>query len=207
MKNLTALANTFLLHADEPFLTLSEGLIKVRLIEAALSLGWTIQEGSAAGGVDTASVSNGKLSWINHCRALYYPNSVTTVTIERPFRLAIEIKSRSDHGSKNVSRFEHMYADIEQTSRDPLRAFLFIFDLGIYRSFSGDKTSKRGRPSKHGDFFLTYFPPALSLSDSWRAIQTSINLQIFARTFPCTALNTQRIIVVGAQVLQEELST
>ena len=76
---LSKFADAFIAHAGkELFLTLSEGLIKVRCMETALQLGWTLQEGAGnapAGPVaDYARLKNGSLEWSRAARKIQLGN-------------------------------------------------------------------------------------------------------------------------------------
>src|SRR3990167_6367560 len=91
---------------NDALLSLSEGFVKVRLLEAALSLGWTIQEGVREQKLaDYGSVRLGKLAWLRADRRINLTHGSVDVTIVNPFQLLIELKTVPDYGPKSAGAF------------------------------------------------------------------------------------------------------
>lgn len=156
-------ADTFITRtrADQ-LLTLSEGFIKVRCVETALALGWTIQEGagqSPYGPVADYAVmdSEGIKRWRDY-RRLSLADGSTDLAIVDPLELLLEIKARPDWGTKSQAQFQHMDADVSRVVANPKCAFFFVFDPKIYMSFSGEKTETRGRSAVAAHWFVSHFP-------------------------------------------------
>lgn len=149
--------------SDERLLALSEGLIKVRCIEAGLSLGWTAQEGAGRSPIgdvaDFLTETHGLLCWHRGPRRRRLQVGSSDVTFVSPVSMSLEIKARPDFGTKAQAQFGEMQCDVERAATTPDTAFLFVFDPKIYLSFSGGKTETRGRPAKAADWFIRNFPP------------------------------------------------
>ena len=156
-------ADTFVSRTQaDQLLTLSEGFVKVRCAETALSLGWTIQEGagqSPSGPVaDYAFMDSGVIKRWRDSRRLSVADGSTDLAIVDPIELLLEIKARPDWGTKSQAQFRHMDADVSRVAANPKCAFFFIFDPKIYLSFSGEKIETRGRNAVAAQWFVRYFP-------------------------------------------------
>jgi hypothetical protein len=147
---------------NDSLLSLSEGFIKVRCIEAGLSLGWTIQEGAGRrpdGDVaDYAVKRNGKIVWHRATRKLRLEDGSSDVAVVDPFEMLLEIKARPDYGTKSQAQFQQMDADVERVAKNPKCALFVVFDPRMYLSFSGEKTEARGRPAVASEWFVGSFP-------------------------------------------------
>lgn len=205
--NLSALATTFLsLSAGERLLTLSEGLVKVRCIEAALNLGWTVQEGagnSPSGPVaDFASTRDGAILWRRGPRRLALTDGSADVAIVDPFEMMLEIKARPDYGTKAQAQFQEMEADVARVAKDRRAAFLFVFDPRIYLSFSGEKRETRGRPPVAAHWFTANFPPAAVVAKgghfSVMAERDGNGIAMEFLTLPFE-VGSSRVVAVGAR--------
>ena len=170
---LEVLADMFVqITASESLLSLSEGLIKVRCIEAALRLGWTVQEGAGCrpdGDVaDYAAMRDGKVLWHRAARTLRLADGSSDVAVVDPFEMLLEIKARPDYGTKSQAQFQQMDADVERVAGNPKCALVFVFDPRIYRSFSGEKTETRGRLAVASEWFIASFPAVETIRyDQW----------------------------------------
>jgi hypothetical protein len=157
-------ADAFILRThDDQLLTLSEGFIKVRCIETALSLGWTIQEGAGQSrthaAADYAFMETEKnIKWERRPRRLLLDEGSSDIAIVEPFELLLEIKARPDRGTKSQAQFQQMDADVARIASNPKCVFFFIFDPRIYRSFSGEKIEMRGRNAIAAQWFVRNFP-------------------------------------------------
>jgi hypothetical protein len=151
----------------ERLLALSEGLIKVRVMEVALSLGWVLQEG--AGGPANAPVADylwmegGELRRKRILRLLRLIGGSCDFTVVAPHGFMLEIKARSDVGTKSQAQFEEMGCDVRRVASEQGVGFLFVIDEKVYLSFSGDKNETRGRPAKFGAWFNEHFPRVADL--------------------------------------------
>lgn len=145
--------------ASEPFFTLSEGLIKVRAIESALDLGWTLQEGAPApGSAFTIRTGEIGITISRELRRLTVLDGSADMYVIEPFEMMLEIKARPDVGSKAHAQFEQIMLDINRVATTPKMALLFVFDQDIYSSFSGERSSAKGRPSLHKNWSNAIFP-------------------------------------------------
>lgn len=153
----------------EDFITLSEGLVKIRCLETALSLGWTIQEGVGNSGIaDYATLVAGRISWSRRGRIAQLPSGSSDVAIVKPFTLLLEIKTRPDHGTKSQAQFQAMDEDVTRVASLSQTAFFFLFGKKAYLSFSGEKIETRGRKSFASEWFTKWFVPIDEIpSDQW----------------------------------------
>jgi hypothetical protein len=142
----------------EQFFALSEGLVKVRTIEAALSLGWTVQDGASGKDVVHTLWLDASEVKIESCeRVLKIEDGSADVYITAPIKMMLEIKTRPDFGSKAQAQFSEMLEDVDRVAGLKDTAFLFVFDPKLYRSFSGDKQDKRGRKALSSEWFVANF--------------------------------------------------
>ncbi len=95
--------------SGERLLALSEGLIKVRCIEAGLSLCWIAQEGAGRSPVgdvaDFLVEKDGLISWQRAERLMRPLTGSCDVTFVSPVRMSLEIKARPDFGTKSQAQF------------------------------------------------------------------------------------------------------
>lgn len=175
---LLQLVDAFDVHtANDQLLTLSEGFIKIRCMEAALKLGWTLQEGTSGttrfGRVaDFASLKGNVVTWRRGQRQTSIDEGSTDLAIVSPFEMMLEIKGRPDQGTKAQAQFQQMEADIERVAGNRHCAFLFLLGSKTYMSYSGDKLERRGRkPSAASEWFLNHFP-SLGVLKSSRTLST-----------------------------------
>lgn len=183
-------ADAFVLRThDDQLLSLSEGFIKVRCIETALALGWTVQEGAgqAPDGpiADFAVMVAGTIRWSRASRRLTLPDGSSDLAIVAPHPLLLEIKARPDRGTKSQAQFQQMDADVARIASYPQCIFFFVFDPNIYRSFSGEKTERRGRNAVASHWFVESFPKVDAIpSNRWlqiEAIRDKQNLSMVAQ--------------------------
>ncbi len=162
---LAELANRFLaITQGERLIALSEGLVKIRCIEAALALGWTIQEGTTRPNeADFIREREGQLHWTRGTRVFSIADGSCDVTVVSPFQIGIEIKCRADHGVKAQALFKGIWDDVERVSKIKNMAFLFVFEPKIYLSFSGEKNERRGRKG-NSQWFISSFPPRATVA-------------------------------------------
>lgn len=201
------LADAFVARTTEDLLlAVSEGFVKVRCAEAALSLGWTLQEGSGntltGPMADYASMENGRVAWLRGPRECQLPEGSSDLAVVRPFKMFLEIKTRPDHGTKSQAQFQAMDADVARIAQNRECALLFIFEPVIYASFSGEKTERRGRPPVAAGWFTSCFPSASTVPrSSWYPItasRDSATLNMAFRTCPHTA-GEDTILVIGSR--------
>jgi hypothetical protein len=206
-RKLAALTDAFLqLASREPLLTLSEGLIKIRAAEAALSLGWTIQEGagtSPTGPVaDYAALRNGVITWERGDRRLQLPEGSSDLAVVEPFEMFLEIKARPDYGTKAQAQFQEMDADVARISHYTQCALLFVFDPKIYLSFSGEKREVRGRPAVANAWFIRTFPPLDAVVQAHsldvKGFRDGARLDMTFRAIPFVG-GTSRVVVLGSR--------
>ncbi len=164
---LRRLGNKFLaLTSEDRLLALSEGFLKVRCAEAALALGWTLQEGVGnKGSADFASLSNGSIVWRRSDRILFALEGSADLAIVSPLNMLLEIKARPDHGTKSQAQFEQMDYDVARVAADPRCAMLFVFEPRMYRSFSAEKQESRGRRALTSGWFNRHFPKLQSIPE------------------------------------------
>lgn len=203
--NLSTLASAFIsLASRERLLTLSEGLVKIRCIEAALDLGWTVQEGagnSPSGPVaDYASGRDGAVLWRRGPRRLALANGSADVAVVEPFEMMLEIKARPDYGTKAQAQFQEMDADVARVAQNRHCAFLFVFDPKIYRSFSGEKRETRGRPAVAPHWFTGTFPPASAVGRPGGYSVTAARDGATVVMAFIEMAETSRIVVAGSRV-------
>ncbi len=142
----------------EPFITLAESLLRVRCLETALELGWTIQEGSTnPGTAEILTKKQGVYNWQRSPRKFELDQGSYDVCIVQPCVMLLELKCRPDHGPKANAQFMEILPDVERVSTVRNSAFIFLFDPNIYRSFSGEKNSVNGRPPKGHTWFNNVF--------------------------------------------------
>lgn len=206
--NLTSLVTEFVQRTQsEPFLALSEGLVKVRFMEAALSLGWMLQEGAGQSPdgqlADFLSKKGNELIVTRGRRLVKLPYGSADFTSISPCILMLEFKSRSDFGTKIGAGFGEMWADVQRVADSPGVAFVFVFDEKIYRSFSGGKLERRGRPAGSvATWFAANFPPLAHLLDGTGTMGAclvgEVELQLRFWHQQVTSART-RIVVLGAR--------
>lgn len=201
------LADAFVARTTEDILlAISEGFVKVRCAEAALSLGWTLQEGSrnkpTGPMADYATMLNGRVAWRRDPRKIQLPEGSSDLAVVSPFEMFLEIKTRPDHGTKSGAQFQDMDADVARIAQNRQCALLFIFEPVIYASFSGEKTERRGRPAVADNWFTTCFPSASEIPrNRWYSItasRDSATLNMAFRTCPHTAAE-DTILVIGSR--------
>lgn len=177
------LANAFILRThDDQLLSMSEGFVKVRCMETALALGWTIQEG--AGQIPSGPIADfgvmvsGTIRWSRASRRLTVSDGSADLSIVAPYEILLEIKARPDWGTKSQAQFQQMDADVARIASNPQCAFFFVFDPNIYRSFSGEKIEKRGRNAVASSWFIENFPKVDAIpSNEWLHIEASRDRQ------------------------------
>jgi hypothetical protein len=153
--------------AHDTLLALSEGFIKVRCAEAAMSLGWTLQEGVGNKGLaDFANLVDGHVTWQRGQRLLSAADGSADLAIVSPFKVILEIKARPDHGTKSQAQFEQMDMDVARVSSDLACALFFVFETKSYRSFSSEKMENRGRRALTSKWFNDCFPKLTSISST-----------------------------------------
>ncbi len=83
---------------DDQLLLLAEGFTRVRMLEAALSLGWTIQEGvKNRNRADYATQRRGRIEWVRAPRQITQrPGTIPDVVVSDPIRMLLELKTISD---------------------------------------------------------------------------------------------------------------
>ena len=201
------LADTFIDKAREDLLlTLSGGFVKIRLMEAALSLGWTLQEGTGdAAGKKTADIirlTPGSLKWKRSSRVMQLPAGSADLAILKPIQGFVEKKTRPDIGAKARAQFDEMIEDVDRVATNAACSFFFVLDEKIYRSFSGEKRERRGRPSSNSDWFIKHFEPETKLADPgwfWSTIsRRDTPISLGTRRFR-TVGGFVRTLVVGAR--------
>lgn len=202
-----------LLHrtAEDRLLALSEGFIKVRCAEAALDLGWTLQEGVGNKGVaDFARIIDGKVRWDRGSRMLFAPEGSADLAVVAPFSVLLEIKARPDHGTKSQAQFGQMDEDVARVARDPLCAFLAFFEMKAYRSFSAEKQESRGRRALMAEWFNRNFQKAASIpADAWLNVDAERGdtmLSLLFRKAPHTGAD-ETILVLGCQKHADAVTT
>ena len=201
---LEALAQTLALKAEsEYFFTLSEGLIKVRAIESALDLGWTLQEGAPApGSAFTIRTGAEGIKISRELRRLTVLDGSADMYVIEPFEMMLEIKARPDVGSKAHAQFDQIMPDITRVAAIPKMALLFVFDQDIYSSFSGERSSVEGRPSTHKNWFNSIFPiysDILEYGKLSRHTKLDGNAIEFLFISIKNPIGANRILVVGAR--------
>jgi hypothetical protein len=165
------LLGTELMHrlSKDLLVTISEGFVKVRCMEAALSLGWTIQEGAGVSGkvrvADYASFANGRVSWVRGMKRLSLQYGSADVAVVDPIEIFVEIKCRPDRGTKSQAQFSEMDADVARVASTPNCIFISLFDEKVYRSFSNSKVESRGRRSLLHGWFHECFPTSTDISE------------------------------------------
>lgn len=146
---------------QEPFMTLAESLMRVRCMETALELGWTIQEGSTnPGTAEILTTKDGTPHWQRRERRFELAQGSYDVCVVDPCVILFELKCRPDHGPKANAQFMEILPDVERVSLVKNSAFIFLFDPKIYRSFTGEKSSTTGRPPKGHEWFNGAFESA-----------------------------------------------
>lgn len=158
--------------SNDLLVTISEGFVKVRCMEAALYLGWTLQEGAGVAGkirvADYASLTGGRVSWVRGTKRLSLEHGSADVAIADPFELFIEIKCRPDRGTKSQAQFGEMDADVERVSSMSNCLFIFLFDQKAYRAFANCKMEARGRRALLHGWFHGCFPKASDIArEAW----------------------------------------
>jgi hypothetical protein len=177
--------------------------VKVRCIEAALELGWTLQEGaSAPGSAFTIERTPDGISVRRDRRLLVVEDGSADLYVVAPAQLMLEIKARPDVGTKAQAQFEQMILDIRRVAQRPNMALLFVFDADIYSSFSGERLELRGRPSVHRPWFTARFPRFADVVGNGLVLReveaegAQLALGFFRVTNP---LGLPRVLVVGAR--------
>lgn len=184
-------------------LALSEGFIKIRCAEAALQLGWTLQEGVGNKGVaDFARMVDGNVEWSRSARTLFAQEGSSDLAVVAPFSMLLEIKARPDHGTKSQAQFEQMDADVGRVAADATSAFFMLFETKAYRSFSAEKEEGRGRRALMAGWFNRHFPKIASVPTAeWLEVvaeRVGTNLSmLFQRAVHPGADDT--ILVLGCQ--------
>ena len=148
----------------DPLLAHQEGHLKVEIMRALLSLGFTPQEGSPrANHAHFASPTPGAPdvpAWTSGTRLIRVPDgSSDIVAIKDGGFRQLELKTRCDHGSKSGAATAEIAADLARVAQSDEFTFVGAFDGGIYRSFSGDKVERRGRKATMTEL-TSALPPA-----------------------------------------------
>jgi hypothetical protein len=152
---------------NDPLLAHQEGHFKIEVLRTALSLGYRIQEPSPrADRVFEASPSGPDGSWPMWSEApriaRVTKGSCDLVLRDDAGYLLVELKCRPDQGSKAQAAMGELRGDLERVVGDPRFMFLSVMDEQIYRSFSGDKSERRGRKASERDL-VNLFPSIDSL--------------------------------------------
>jgi hypothetical protein len=188
---------------DDNLLAISEGFIKVRCAEVALSLGWTLQEGVGNKGIaDFANLVDGNVVWRRGKRMLYAAEGSADLAIVSPFEMMLEIKARPDHGTKSQAQFEQMDFDVARVAADPACALLFVFETKAYRSFSSEKEESRGRRAIMSRWFNECFPKLASIPlADWLVVEAIRDERQIALSFRLCQHSRadQTILVLGCQ--------
>lgn len=189
--------------AHDTLLALSEGFIKVRCAEEALSLGWTLQEGVGnKGTADFANLIDGHVAWQRGRRLLSAAEGSADLAIVSPFEVIMEIKGRPDHGTKSQVQFEQMDMDVARVSFDPRCALFFVFETESYRSFSFERMESGGRRASTSKWFNECFPKLPSISSTeWLDVEAMRAEKRLSLSFRCCQHTRpdQTILVVGCQ--------
>lgn len=191
---------------EESFLTLSEGLVKVRLLHAAINLGWIVQEGAPGTTygkpvADFARKVDGVVRWRRDQRKIRISRGSCDLAVVDPFDMLLEIKTRSDYGTKSGAQFDFIKQDVVRASGDDRVAFWFVFDPKIYRSFSGEKIEARGRPTQSNRWFCEYFVPyhlAIAGPVLRSAEVEGVHLSLAFCPLPCEKIDS-RVAVLGCR--------
>lgn len=188
----------------EPLFTLSEGLVKVKALHAALDLGWTVQDGSSgAGQMHTLSRLHGQpIKLASSPRVLNVAEGSADLYVTAPVQMMLEIKTRPDFGSKETAQFAFILEDVERVASTPNTAFLFCFDQRLYRAFSGERADPRGRPALSSqwfhDNFIGYDEVVGNALTDTTATANGVQLDLQFHPVPGGVTGT-RVIVVGAR--------
>jgi len=139
---------------NDQFLAISEGYFRVSCIKLGLRMGWIVQEGAQnqhnpKGGrtprADYLSWHDGHLHWERGERVVSIAEGSCDMVIVKPFQMMIECKTKPDIGTKSLVQFDSIFEDVRRVAGNRECAFLFVFDEGLYRSFSDEKEDNRGR--------------------------------------------------------------
>jgi len=204
-RTLQQLGTSFLRRvATDTLLTISEGFIKVRCAQAALDLGWELQEGAGnapSGPVaDFARASAGQIQWTRGPRRAQLPQGSADLCVVSPFTLFLEIKARPDFGTKSQAQFQEMDADVSRCAQHTNVALFFIFDSKIYLSFSGEKTETRGRPAVAAEWFNRYFPKLTQIPVGlWLSLEAVRDGEALSLHFQKTEHSPSHILVLGGR--------
>ena len=141
------------LHArtlHDPLLAHQEGHLKVALMRTLLSLGYTLHEGSPRAGHANFATPHPDMPdvpvWHEGKRLISVDGgSSDLVALKHGGFRQFELKTRCDHGTKSAAATGEIAADLHRVARESGFTFIGVFDEQIYRSFSGDKSERRGR--------------------------------------------------------------
>lgn len=141
------------LHArtlHDPLLAHQEGHLKVELMHTLLSLGYTLQEGSPRADYANFATPHPDMPdvpvWHEGDRLIRVDGgSSDLVALKDDGFRQFELKTRCDHGTKSAAATGEIAADLHRVAREDGFTFIGVFDEQIYRSFSGDKSERRGR--------------------------------------------------------------
>jgi hypothetical protein len=141
------------LHArtlKDPLLAHQEGHLKVEAMRTLLSLGYTLQEGSPRNGNANFATPHPDMPdvpvWHEGKRLISVDGgSSDLVALKDGGYRQFELKTRCDHGTKSAAATNEIAADLHRVANHEGFTFIGVFDEGIYRSFSGDKSERRGR--------------------------------------------------------------
>ena len=162
----------------DPLLAHQEGHFKVEVMRTMLTLGYRLQEGAPSAALawfaHSAPDDPSHPVWSRGPRIVRCDDgSSDVVVLKGPLVRQLELKTRCDHGTKSGAATREIDQDLARVQTSPEFVFLGVFDEQIFRSFSGNKSERRGRRPANADM-ATMFPRIEDLPTdraSWTTIQ------------------------------------
>jgi hypothetical protein len=165
---------------SDPLLAHQEGHFKVEVMRTMLTLGYRLQEGAPSAALawfaHSAPDDPSHPVWSRGPRIVRCDDgSSDVVVLKGPLVRQLELKTRCDHGTKSGAATREIDQDLARVHTSPEFVFVGVFDEQIFRSFSGDKSERRGRRPVHADM-ATMFPRMQDLPagrPSWTQVERS----------------------------------
>ena len=131
-----------------PAFTMSEGAVKIAIVDYLLRVGYIILEGAQNGAKAVCMVDKG----IHIMPAAALRQHISTspdIRIIHPVSVVIELQTRSSIGSQDTLASANIADDIERVDSGRADLFVMTVDGGVYDKMMG-KRGNRGRKPLHG---------------------------------------------------------
>ena len=161
----------------------SEGRVKSVAVDAALTAGYSILEGSNSPGrgrriwLDSGHLKV-ELERLPHMAALSGEGknrNSPDLRVVRPTTLTCEIQVRSVFTSQSQLLSANVENDLERVAAGTADVFIGALDCAIYDALRGDKANLLGRPAMNPALFAVILPASGTLASAFRPSSSSAN--------------------------------